>query len=200
MIAGLILAAGRSTRMGRSKALLTCRDGRTFVRALVEALLGGGVSAVLIVGRPEDRALQAEVERIGSRVEFVSNSDADAGGQLSSVLAGLRQADRPGLSAIMVVPVDAPLVTAETVSALGAVFDATSAPIIRGRYQGRNGHPVVFARAVFDDLRRADAAVGAKAVLRAHAAEIVNVDVEDAGVLGDVDTPEDYRKLIADQT
>jgi CTP:molybdopterin cytidylyltransferase MocA len=54
---------------------------------------------------------------------------------------------------------------------------------------------VIFSRAVFDELRRADPAAGAKAVLRAHEAAIVNVDVEDPGVLGDVDTPESYRAL-----
>jgi molybdenum cofactor cytidylyltransferase len=200
MIAGLILAAGRSTRMGRPKALLTCQDGRTFARALVHALRRGGVSRVLIVGRPEDRALQAEVEAIESPVTFVANDDADAGGQLSSVIAGLREADRPGISAVMVVPVDAPLVTAETVSSLAGVFGASGAPVVRARYQGRNGHPVIFSREVFSELRSADPGVGAKAVLRAHATEIVNVDVDDAGVLGDVDTPEDYRRLLADQT
>lgn len=209
MIAGVILAAGRSTRMGRPKSLLTCPDGRTFTRALVDALRSGGVSPLLIVGRPDDRALQADVEAIGSPVTrvtpvtpvtFVANFDADAGGQLSSVLAGLREADRPGTSAVMIVPVDAPLITAETVSTLIAVFAATAAPVVRARCQGRNGHPVIFSRALFDELRAADPALGAKAVLREHAAEIVNVDVDDPGVLGDVDTPEDYRKLIADQT
>jgi molybdenum cofactor cytidylyltransferase len=200
MIAGVILAAGRSTRMGRPKSLLTCRDGRTFARALVDALRDGGVSPLVIVGRPDDRALRGEVEAIGSPVTFVANSDADAGGQLSSVLAGLREADGPDLSALMVVPVDAPLIAAETVSTLIAAFGATAAPVVRARYQGRNGHPVIFSRKVFGELRAADPALGAKAVLRAHANHIVNVDVDDPGVLGDIDTPDDYRRLIAGQT
>ncbi len=97
----------------------------------------------------------------------------------------------------MVIPVDAPLVAPETVSELIAVFTATGATIVRARYRGRNGHPVIFSRAVFDDLRRADPTVGAKAVLRAHANSIVNVDVDDPGVPGDIDTPEDYERLVA---
>jgi molybdenum cofactor cytidylyltransferase len=82
------------------------------------------------------------------------------------------------------------------VATLIAVFSATGAPVVRARFQGRNGHPVVFSRAVFDHLRAADPQVGAKAILRAHAGAIVEVDVEDPAVVGDVDTPEDYRRLL----
>lgn len=197
MVAGVILAAGRSTRMGRSKALLTCGDGRTFARALAETLCAAGVDAPFVVGRLDDEALRTEVEAIGSGVRLVLNADADRGGQLSSLLAGLREADRPGVRALMVVPVDAPLVTADTVAALIAVFTATGAPIVRARYDGRNGHPVIFSRAMFDELRSADPKAGAKAVLRAHSSAIINVDLEDPAVLGDIDTPEDYRRLLA---
>jgi molybdenum cofactor cytidylyltransferase len=82
------------------------------------------------------------------------------------------------------------------VSTLIAAFSATGAPVVRARFQGRNGHPVIFSRAVFDQLRGADPHVGAEAVLRAHVRAIVNVDVEDSAVVGDVDTPEDYRRLL----
>jgi molybdenum cofactor cytidylyltransferase len=196
MIAGLILAAGRSTRMGRSKALLLAPCGRTFVARLVESLNEGGIDGPFVIGRPDDDLLKSAVESLGSRGRWVENPDADSGGQLSSLLAGLRKADRPGVRALMVVPVDAPLVAPETVSKLIDVCAATGAVIVRARYQGRNGHPVIFSRAVFDQLRHADPSLGAKAVLRAHEDAIVNVDVDDPGVTGDIDTPEDYEKLV----
>jgi len=195
MIAGVILAAGRSTRMGRPKALLIAPGGLTFVARLVDTLFAGGVDAPFVVGRSDDEALRTEVESLDSRARWLENPDADVGGQLSSLLTGLRKADRPGIRALMVVPVDAPMITVATVVRLIDVFNATDAPIVRPRYQGRNGHPVVFSRAVFDALRRADPAVGAKAVLRDYQEAIVNVDVDDAGVAGDVDTPEDYEGL-----
>jgi len=195
MIAGVILAAGRSTRMGRPKAMLIAPCGSTFVARLVHTLTSGGVDAPFVVGRPEDELLRSAVESLDSRARWVENPDADTGGQLSSLQAGLRRADRPGIRALMVVPVDAPMIVIDTVVTLIATFNATGAPIVRPRYHGRNGHPVVFSRAVFDELRRADPAVGAKAVLRAHEDTIVNVDVDDAGVGGDVDTPEDYENL-----
>jgi molybdenum cofactor cytidylyltransferase len=193
VIAGIILAAGRSARMGTSKALLTASAGETFVSRLLTTLREGGIAAPLVVGRPDDDPLRREVERRCG--EYVVNPAADAGGQLSSLLAGLAAADRGGLRGLMVVPVDAPLLTPSTVATLLAVFDATLAPIVRPRYRGRHGHPVVFGRSVFADLRRADPAAGAKAVLRAHEPAIVNVDVDDPGVVGDIDTPDSYREL-----
>ena len=195
MVTGIILAAGRSTRMGTSKALLIAPDGRTFVARLAETLCEGGVDAPVVVGREDDDLLRAEVETIGCGVGFVVNADADEGGQLSSLLAGLRKADHPGVRALMVVPVDAPMVTSDTVAALIAAFAATGAPIVRARHRGWNGHPVIFSRALFEELRRADPEAGARAVVRAHQGAIINVDVDDPGVVGDVDTPEDYRRL-----
>jgi molybdenum cofactor cytidylyltransferase len=96
---------------------------------------------------------------------------------------------------VLVAPVDSPLIGAATVSALLAVFSATGAPIVRACHQGRHGHPVLFSRDVFHDLRHADPAIGARAVLRAREAAIVNVEVDDPGVVTDVDTPEDYRRI-----
>ena len=182
--------------MGRSKALLTCPDGRTFAGALIESLRAGGVDVILVVARADDDALRDEVERIGAGATLVVNEDADRGGQLSSLVAGLRQADQSGVRAVIVVPVDAPLVSSTTVANLIAIFSATGASIVRARYRGRNGHPVIFSRAMFDELRAADPQMGAKAVLRAHATAIVNVDLDDPGVVADVDTPEDYRRLL----
>jgi molybdenum cofactor cytidylyltransferase len=195
VIPGVILAAGRSERMGRPKALLPCGpDGTTFVRRLAVALCDGGAEEALVVGRPDDEALRAEVLALPVRARYVENPNADEG-QLSSLLAGLSAADRPGVSGVLVAPVDAPLIAAATVAALLDEFRATRAPIVRAVHHGRHGHPVLFGREMFDALRRADPAAGARAVLRAHADRLVNVDVDDPGVLGDVDTPADYRAL-----
>lgn len=179
--------------MGRSKALLTAPSGEaTFVARLAATLLEGGVADALVVGRPDDRALRDELERLPIPVRFVPNHDADSG-QLSSVLAGLNAADRPGTSAILVTPVDLPLLSAASVSTLLAAFRGGSFPIARATHGGRHGHPVVFARSVFDALRRADPATGAKSVVRSH--PVLDVEVPDAGVLQDVDTPDDYQRL-----
>lgn len=195
MIPALILAAGRSERMGRSKALLPCgSDGVTFVSQLITSLRHGGTDDVVVVGRAGDALLTAEVLRCGARL--VENPDADRG-QLSSLITGLNAVDRPGVHAVLVMPVDIPLVRAGTIALLTSAFLTASSPIARTTFGGRHGHPVIFGRRVFDELRRADPSLGAKAVLRAHADQILNVEVDDEMVLRDVDTPEDYQRAFS---
>src|SRR4051812_14164501 len=181
--------------MGRPKALLACGPGAdTFVSHVVTAMRDGGADDVLVVARADDEDLRREVLRGGARV--IVNPDPDRG-QLSSLLAGLDAADRPGVAGVLVMPVDIPFVRAATVARLKAAFAAGDAPIVRPVFAGRHGHPVIFGRRAFDDLRRADPAIGAKAVVRAHAASILDVEVDDPMILRDVDTPDDYRVLLA---
>lgn len=193
LIPGVILAAGRSSRMGRAKALLPLPGGTdTFLSRIARILLEGGVADVLVVGRPEDLGLRQEVDRIGGRLQFVENARADTG-PLSSVIAGLNAADRPGIQGLLVTPVDHPLIKPGTIAALLGAFSPSSHVVARATCGGSHGHPVIFGRAVFDALRRADPEVGAKAVLRSH--PVLDVEVDDAGVLRDVDTPGDYAAI-----
>lgn len=179
--------------MGHAKALLRCgAGGPTFVTSLIAALRDGGLDDVLVVGRPGDEALRREVEAGGAR--FVENPRPQDG-QLSSLLAGLNVADRPGVRGLMAVPVDMPLINSRIVAALLKAFAASPAPIVRAVHRGRHGHPVIFSRAVFPDLRRADPAAGARAVVSAHAADVVDVEIEEPAVVTDIDTPEDYERV-----
>ena len=92
--------------------------------------------------------------------------------------------------------VDVPLVSSATVRTLLQVHHDCGAPIVRPVSKGRHGHPVIFGHALFDELLRADPLLGAKPVVRAHAAEIVEVAVEDEGAFTDIDTREDYGRWI----
>src|SRR5262245_54455885 len=121
MIPAIVLAAGLSTRMGQSKALLRARpDGPTFVAQLTSSLRAAALADVRVVGRPDDLPLVRKLETAIAAIRFVANEHADQG-QLSSVLAGLNAADRPGVTAVLVAPVDAPRVRPETIV---AVLDA----------------------------------------------------------------------------
>lgn len=202
MVPGVILAAGRSSRMGSPKALLPCGpDGTSFLGTVVAMLAAGGLTDLIVVGRPGDTALVLELDRVraadarGIQLRFAENPEADAG-QLSSVLVGLRLADGPGVRGLLIIPVDMPLVRPATVARLLAVFQSGAAPIVRPVYGGVHGHPVIFGRALFSELREADPAVGARAVVRAHSVSIVDVEVADPGVVSDVDTPADYVRLV----
>jgi CTP:molybdopterin cytidylyltransferase MocA len=199
MVPGVILAAGRSTRMGNAKPLLRVGEGGpSFVQRLATSLLDGGAADALVVGRSDDEPLVREIRRcqdLGLPLRFVENPHADRG-QLSSVLAGLNAADRPGVTAVLITPVDAPLVRPDTVALLIGASAAQRAPIVRATYRGRHGHPVIFAREVFEELRAADPALGARSVVQAHSADTLNLDVDDPGVLQDIDSPDDYSRLL----
>ena len=190
MTPAVVLAAGASTRMGRAKALLRGGD-RTFIRMILDTLHDAGVAEAVVVVRPGQDAVVAEVAASGFG-RAVVNPRADEG-QLSSLIAGLDGIDRPGVDAALVTLVDVPLIQPSTVRLLLARARTATAPIVRAVHGGRHGHPVVFKRQMFEALRRADPAVGAKAVVRAVAVEDVQVD--DPGVVEDVDTPEDYARL-----
>jgi molybdenum cofactor cytidylyltransferase len=194
MLVVLILAAGRSTRMGRSKPLLPygTATGQTFVSHLVQVVRTAGISDIYVIGRPDDPELRAEVEKVAAT--FIQNPRPDEG-QLSSLQAGLSAAEvttGAALDAVMVMPADVPRVSADSVRRLLAAAQRSTATILRATHQGRHGHPVIFKGPVFAELHAADPAVGARAVVRADPARVEDVEVEDAGVTIDVDTPDDY--------
>jgi molybdenum cofactor cytidylyltransferase len=115
-------------------------------------------------------------------------------GQLSSLLAGLDAIDDPLLEAALVTLVDVPLVQSSTVAAVIAEWRRTQAAIVRPADGDRHGHPVIFDRSVFADLRAADLNAGAKSVFAKH--RVVNVEVKDPGAFIDLDTPDDYQKIL----
>jgi len=190
MVPGIVLAAGASSRMGVPKPLLTLGD-RTFLARILESLRDGGVPWAVVVTRPGLAGVGDEVARVGFG-RLVENPVPDAG-QLSSLLAGLDAVDSPEVSGVLVTLVDVPLISADTVRAVLAQAAGSRAQILRAVHRGRHGHPVLFKRSTFDALRRADPALGAKAVVRSHPVE--DVEVSDAGITEDIDTPEEYARL-----
>ncbi len=126
----------------------------------------------------------------------VVRNDDPARGQLSSLWVGLEAAQRPDLDAVLMTLVDVPMVRPATVRAVIDAWRPERPPIVRPAIGERHGHPVLFDRAVFDELRRAPLDAGAKAVVHAHQNEIVNVAVDDEGCLIDIDTPHDYAAFV----
>ena len=201
MIPAIVLAAGNSSRMGRPKALLPVdSDGESFLARMIRILIEGGIEDVVVVlGRDAD-LIRAAVSDPARPVRYVDNP-AYEDGQLSSLLAGLAAVERPDVRAVMVTPVDLPLLEAGTVRTVLAAYRAAGgAAIVRPATQGRHGHPVIFDRRLFQALRDADPNVGARSVVQAHLADVVNVDVSDDGAFIDVDTPADYERFVMPRT
>jgi molybdenum cofactor cytidylyltransferase len=180
--------------MGQPKALLRIGPD-TFVSRVTRALIGAGASPVVIVAGAEVEAVRAAVSAEALPVAVVQNPHRERG-QLSSIFVGLDAVDGPDVGAVLVCLVDCPLVSADTIARVMAAHRATGAPIVRPVMGGRHGHPVLFSRKMFAELRGTDLAVGAKAVVRAHASEAVDVEVSDAGAVLDIDTPDDYERYI----
>lgn len=187
----IVLAAGASSRMGRPKALLPAgAAGPTFAHAVCASLAAGGAGPVVLVTRA---SLAGALSEALPGVRVVVNPDPDRG-QLSSLLAGLAALDAP--DAVLMTLVDVPLVRPETVRAIVQAWHATHAPLVRPLHAGRHGHPVVFGAALLEALRSADPAHGAKPIVHRFVPVSVDVAVDDAGVLEDVDTPEAYARLL----
>jgi molybdenum cofactor cytidylyltransferase len=203
MISGIVLAAGASSRMGQAKAALPLgQTGETVVARVVRTLLEGGVPDVVVVAGAHIDAVRAAMPRHEPRARVIEHPGWEQG-QLSSLLAGLDAVDGPLIEAAVVTLVDVPLVRSSTVAEVIAAWRRTRAPIVRpadpstslrGGGQ-RHGHPVIFDRSIFADLRSADPATGAKAVFAIHRERIFNVEVTDEGAFEDIDTPEDYRRV-----
>ena len=197
MLAAIILAAGESSRMGRPKALLPDPDGQPFVARLAGTFAAAGVPHIVVVGGSQTPAIAQVLDAAALRIRpvIVTNPNPQLG-QLSSLWVGLDEAERAGAEAVLVTLVDIPMVRVETVERVLAAWRERRAPIVRPAFGGRHGHPVLFDRAVFAELRRAPLDEGARAVVHAHAEDVTNVAVDDEGCVTDVDTPEDYEKLI----
>jgi molybdenum cofactor cytidylyltransferase len=196
VIPAIVLAAGRSSRMGRAKAMLPAGDGHTFLTRIVRTFLDSGVDDVIVVVGHGAEAIAASFSESGLPARFVVNREYDRG-QLSSLLAGLNVIDRPGVSAVLVTLVDVPLVSSSTVRAVIDAYRRTAAPIVRPTSGNRHGHPLLIDRSVFAALRSADSSSGAKPIVRAHASAIGDIPIDDEGAFTDIDTEEEYRKTIS---
>lgn len=190
MLRAVILAAGQSTRMGQPKAgLRVSEDGPTFAAAIVTTLQAAGIDDVIVVAGAHPEAVAAAVHGLAVRVVRHAGWPA---GQLSSLVAGLDAADTPGLEALLVTLVDIPRVRRDTIEALVDAWRRSRAPIVRPAIGARHGHPVIFDRVTFADLRSAPIEVGAKAVIGAWRDRVLDVPTDDRGVLVDIDTRQEY--------
>jgi len=200
-IAGLVLAAGESSRMaplGMHKALLDYR-GRTFLENIVATLQEGGVGPVVVVlGHGADEIRR----RLAGKLEparMVVNRDYKRG-QTTSLQVGLRALaaaeDEPRADALILCLVDHPTVLPETVQGLVKAFRQSGAPAVVPTHRNQGGHPVLISSSLFAELSRLGLHEGANTVIRKyrHATQFLAVD--DPGVLVDVDDPESYDELV----
>ena len=177
--------------MGEPKAMLRAGD-RTFLQHAIHALREGGCAYVVVVtGRLDDETARQIAEDAAMLDAGIAVNPAAESQQADSLRIGLA-ALPPEARAAVVAPVDVPDVSGALVRAMVDAFARTGAPVALPARDGRHGHPVLFARRVFAELARPDLPRGARTVIHAHAAELVEVPVD--ALAADVDTPDDYRR------
>ena len=186
-ISAIVIAAGKSERMGRPKALLPLR-GRTFIENILDAISRSPVEdTIIVVGHHRD-----EIERhIRTSARIVFNSDYEQG-MITSIQTGIRSL-LVATSGALLFLVDHPLVDSECIHLL--VANAAPDRIVVPTFGGRRGHPVLFGATILQEVLALNTSEGANIVVRRDPSRIVQVSVSSPGVLVDVDTPEDFRKL-----
>lgn len=190
-IIGIILAAGEGRRMGGPKALLQI-EGESFLARAARLLATGGAQRVVAVLGHQAERVRREAG-CGDDVVFAENPRY-RDGMLTSIIHGLDQAEPLGADAVLIHPVDHPLVEPETVARVVAALEA-GAVVAVPSFQNRRGHPGGFARAAWPALRAAPADRGARAVLADHAEWVVHIP-GGAGCVRGINTPEEYARLI----
>jgi molybdenum cofactor cytidylyltransferase len=195
VIAAVVLAAGASSRMGRPKALLRDPDGCPFVARIVRSIAGAGVQRIVVVTGEHHLGIAQALESERQEQLLLARNPDPARGQLSSLWTGMQALDGDQPDALLVTLVDVPMIAPSTIRHVVDSWRRTHAPVVRPVMGEQHGHPVLFDASVFGELRQAPLEAGAKTVVRAHASDMIEVEVADPGCLVDIDTPEEYRKL-----
>jgi CTP:molybdopterin cytidylyltransferase MocA len=188
-IAAIILAAGRSRRMGAFKPLLPFGE-ETVIETCIRNLRAARVNQVIVVTGHRGHEISEYLK--DSDVQFATNPDPDSE-MAASIVCGVAEVKRAA-QAIMITPVDHPAADAETISAMIEQWKC-GARLIQPEYKGRGGHPVLIDARYRDELLHLDPARGLRGFFAAHAGEVLRFPVKCPYIARDMDTWEDYLAL-----
>jgi molybdenum cofactor cytidylyltransferase len=193
-LAGVVLAAGRSSRMGSPKALLDFL-GLPFAVRILQALEVLEVKTRVVVLGPDAPRIQPALA--GHDFMLIENPEPETG-PIASLRGALRALRPLQPSAVLVWPVDLPHVRVSTVERVIEAHRRTDEQIVLPTFAERRGHPVIWGSGLFAELLESVEAAqeGARAVLHEHEREVLGVPVDDPAVVDQVNTPEDYERLV----
>lgn len=190
-VAGIILSAGKSSRIGSPKALLTYQ-GDSFLQRLITVYQAAQLSPLMVVLGPWHSSIITETCDL-SRCLVVTNPDQESS-MMTSIQLAISSLPSDSQAAV-VQPVDLPLIQAAIIESLVEAWARTKAPIVRPRYRGRFGHPILLDHAVFPLIRQAAEGESLRTILDSLSPQVAVVDVEAPEVRIEVDTPNDYTRL-----
>jgi len=192
MICAIVLAAGRSRRMGVQKLLLPF-GSKTVITHIVDQLTVSSVDQVHVVVGCQGKRVSRELS--GRPVSIVNNSNYKSG-MLSSVRCGL-QAMALQCRAVLVVLGDQPSVTTKLIDQMLQTFASTEKQILIPLYQGKRGHPIMFSATYREEILTHYDDIGLRGLLYTHKDDIFELPVKTSAVLSDMDYPQDYQRELA---
>jgi molybdenum cofactor cytidylyltransferase len=191
-VSAILLAAGRSRRMGAFKPLLPFGGG-TVVESCVESLRGAGAAEVVVVVGHRAEELRAALGGRAGVVRFAVNDEA--GSEMGASIARGVEAVGRGAEAVLVALVDHPAVPPAEVGRLIEARGRTGARLVVPEWEGRGGHPVLIDLSLREELLTLDAARGLRALFDAHRPEVLRVPAGSPYVTRDMDTWDEYLAL-----
>lgn len=190
-VGAVVLAAGLSSRMGQSKALLPWDADRTVIEQILTQVAQVHLShTVVVIGHLAEQ-VSAKAAALG--IPTLHNPDYAAGEMLSSLKVGLRALPE-NITAVLVVLGDQPRLDPAVVRQMLEAYTLGEGEIIAPRYQGQRGHPMLISRRYWDEILALPADGAPRDVIQRHREALHFVDVETDSVLSDIDTPEDYAR------
>jgi molybdenum cofactor cytidylyltransferase len=192
-VSAVVLAAGASTRMGRAKQLLPLGETTVLTRTLENVCAAGLEDIVLVLGASAEEIRRQLHQSLLQGLRVVINQ-AYAQGMASSLREGLSAVDQESDAALIVLG-DQPFLQPQTLHRIIDRYRGSRAQIVVPTYQGERGNPVLLHRSVFSEAMVLEGDVGCRAIFANHLEGISKVEVEDMGVLLDLDDPADYERL-----
>ncbi len=189
MISAILLAAGQSKRMGKPKQLMPLGNS-TIMEQAIDNLLNSRVSEVIVVLGYEAEAM---AEKVANRPVKIAINPAYYQGMSASIVAGLNLVSDKA-EAVMLVLADQPFVDSQTINSLMEAFVAHNRGIAIPVYQGRRGHPVIFAIRYKGELSRLKGDIGGREIIDRHPDDVLEVAVNCEGICIDIDTVDCYNK------
>lgn len=190
-VAGMVLAAGTSSRMGENKLLFDL-DGEPVVRRAVRQAMAAGLDPVIAVLGHEAARVRRELDGLAPLCRIVVNPDYTRGIN-SSLKAGVAALPTTAAAGVVLLA-DMPFVTAEMIATLVARYRTSTAPLIISDYEGVNAPPMLYDRALFQELLTMEGEGCGRQVVRRHRTEAVVVEWPVAA-LTDLDVPNDYERV-----
>ena len=194
MIWSIILAAGESKRMGEPKMLLPF-GGKTIIEAVTESVVASEVDGSLVVVGAERERIEEKIKDYGIKSVF---NPGFRSGMLSSVQCGFKAVPE-GTLAVLVVLGDQPRISSGIINQLIQAFKKTGKGIVLPVYEGERGHPVIIEMKYKEEVENLSPDIGLRGTVYSHPEDILEVDVDTASILKDIDVETDYKRELKDE-